>query len=161
MALETSSPTAINQHMDSDPMLKMICARVSKERSMLPGHATERDLKQRYGSVLAGFEFLSTKAHIDTYLIDFEDALRDLQVCTSCRTASAVLLPERDRTPWRHYIITGCPLESHGHPGFYYALSRRDSYRTQRPVFAYHECPGPVGRMKVFAERWRWKGDEA
>lgn len=156
MALETSSP-----NMDSDPMLKMICARVSKERSMLPGHATERDLKQRYRSVLAGFEFLSTKAHIDTYLIDFEDALRDLQVCMLCRTASAVLLPERDRTPWRHYIITGCPLESHGHPGFFYALSR-DSYRARKPIWAYHECPGgPVGRMKAFAERWRWKGDEA
>lgn len=151
----------MNQYMDSDPMLKMICARVSKERSMLPGNANESDLKQRYGSVLAGFESMSSKEHIDAYLVDFEESLRDLQVCTKCRTATAVLLPERDRTPWRQHIITDCPLESHGHPGMYYALSR-DSYRAQRPVFAYHECPGgPVGRMKAFAERWRWKGDEA
>ncbi len=102
------------QNMDSEPMLKMICARIGKNSSVLPDDATERGLEQRYEPVLPGLELLSSREHIDTYLVDFEDSLLDSQVCMEYRTTT-VLLPERSDT-MLHYIITDCPLESHGHP---------------------------------------------
>lgn len=173
-------PTPVDECIARDPMLRAICeraearARESAGGDSIPSSATpEHVLKQRYRMVLLGFDFLATREHIMAHLVDFEEALRDLEVCTKCKTAKAALLPEKERTPWRQYAIEGCPFGEektkdklepdevvHGHAGFYFALSR-DSYRAGRPVFRYHECPGgPVGRMLELKARARWKGGD-
>ncbi len=130
-------------------------------------------LRQRYRAVLAGFDFLATEEHILGDLVAFEEALRDLEVCMSCRGATGSLLPDKERTSWRHYSISGCLFAAtdeddrpdddrvvHGHPGFYFALSKV-SHAEGRPVFRYHECPGgPAARLRELADRWRWKGGD-
>lgn len=173
-------PAAVDECMDSDPMIRAIRARVEARARESAGGATipndltpEHVLKQRYRVVLLGFAFLATREHILAHLVDFEEALRDLEICTNCKTATAALLPEKERTAWRQYAIEGCPFGEekrkdkldpdavvHGHAGFYFALSR-DSYGAGRPVFRYHECPGgPLGRMRELQARARWKGGE-
>lgn len=121
-------------------------------------HAVPADARRKYRDVIVGFEFLNlTEADFEALRLDFEMALRHLEICRKCRASQIEKLPEKEATDYVRYQVKDCRLNP---PGFWYGLSEAGCRATGRPVFSYHNCGGPAARMEELAERWRWKGGE-
>ncbi|MGE5584427.1 MAG: hypothetical protein ACM309_02655 [Bacillota bacterium] len=148
------------------PMLRPILARIQQRiredgtgRRLPVGMPSEPELRQRYRDVFVGFEQIGTREHIMEHLVDFEEALADLEVCACCRAADVQCLTKEESSSARQFVVADCPLGAHGHGSYYYALSVA-TYSVGRPVFAYYNCGGPLERTRRLAERWKWQGGE-